>query len=192
MMAVLIIVVYQRFVSTWHLQRSSTELNKACRREATLVVTVGEGFMPVGFMPVDRLARSRKHNEVGVRRATAEKTMAGPGVMPASRGEVDFTHHMRCLQLTATVCQEPPPDGLELPASLQELKFGGHFYKTIAGVKWPQSLETLNGGGREAHPVLHCRFRSHFDIGQVERALEKNVIAAPTNVARWCKRWQRQ
>ncbi|CBJ33071.1 conserved unknown protein [Ectocarpus siliculosus] len=55
-----------------------------------------------------------------------------------------------------------------------------------------RSAEPGTGGGREAHPVLHCRFRSHFDIEQVERALEKNVIAAPTNVARWCKRWQRQ
>ncbi|CAB1101080.1 unnamed protein product [Ectocarpus sp. CCAP 1310/34] len=55
-----------------------------------------------------------------------------------------------------------------------------------------RSAEPGTGGGREAHPVLHCRFRSHFDIEQVERALEKNVINAPTNVARWCKRWQRQ
>ncbi|CAN0045725.1 unnamed protein product, partial [Ectocarpus fasciculatus] len=55
-----------------------------------------------------------------------------------------------------------------------------------------RSAEPGTGGGREVHPVLHCRFRSHFDIEQVERALEKNVISAPTNVARWCKRWQRQ
>lgn len=46
---------------------------------------------------------------------------------------------------------------------------------------------TCRGGGREAHPMLHCRFRSRFDIDQVRRALEKSVIAAPTNVTRWCK-----
>eukprot|EP00903_Cladosiphon_okamuranus_P007077 g6877.t1 len=50
-----------------------------------------------------------------------------------------------------------------------------------------RSAESGMGGGREAHPMLHCRFRSRFDIDQVRRALEKSVVAAPTNVTRWCK-----
>lgn len=48
-------------------------------------------------------------------------------------------------------------------------------------------LSLARGGGREAHPMLHCRFRSRFDVDQVRRALEKSVIAAPTNVLQWCK-----
>ncbi|CAN0386789.1 unnamed protein product, partial [Ectocarpus sp. 12 AP-2014] len=80
MLAVLAIVIFQSFVSIKQLQCSSLELSKACRREATLVVTVGEDYMPL-----DRLASRRKHNEVGVRPATAGKTTTGPGVVPASR-----------------------------------------------------------------------------------------------------------
>ncbi|CAM9557915.1 unnamed protein product [Scytosiphon promiscuus] len=52
-----------------------------------------------------------------------------------------------------------------------------------------RSAESGTGGGREAHPVLHSRFRSRFDIEEVSQAVAKIGNA---NVAQWCKRWQKQ
>ncbi|CAN0487399.1 unnamed protein product [Ectocarpus sp. 12 AP-2014] len=123
-------------------------------------------------MPLDRLASRRKPYKVGVRQATAGKTTTGPGVMPASRvprirprglvwcmdvnalgqGEVDFTC-VRCLQLTATACENPLPDGLGLPPSLEYLKFGSYFNHTIAGVKWSPSLKELELGEDSDQPI---------------------------------------
>ena len=48
-----------------------------------------------------------------------------------------------------------------------------------------------SGGGREAHPLLHSRFRSRFDCDEVYQALFKEVLRAPTNVVQWCKNWQK-
>eukprot|EP00752_Nemacystus_decipiens_P011241 g9990.t1 len=50
-----------------------------------------------------------------------------------------------------------------------------------------RSAESGIGGGREAHPMLHCRFRTRFGLDQVRRALEKDVIDAPTVLTQWCK-----
>ncbi|CAB1104506.1 unnamed protein product [Ectocarpus sp. CCAP 1310/34] len=140
-----------------YLQCLSLELNKACRRVSTFIVTVGESCMPL-----DRLAR----NEVRVRPATAGNTMTAPGVMPTARvsrirpcslwrclaldvlgqSEVDFA----CVRYLGTVppidYSEPPLDGVELPASLEHLEIGEMRMPAIARVKWPATLKHLQIG----------------------------------------------
>ncbi|CAM9906184.1 unnamed protein product, partial [Ectocarpus sp. 4 AP-2014] len=80
MEAALTIVIQQLFMSTRDLQCSSLPLNEACRRAPTLVVMVGGDFMPL-----ERLAGSKKNHEAGEPPATAGDMMTRPGLMPESK-----------------------------------------------------------------------------------------------------------
>ncbi|CAN0450339.1 unnamed protein product, partial [Ectocarpus sp. 12 AP-2014] len=90
-----------------------------------------------GVVPASRVPRIRPRGLVWCMDVKA----LGPG-------EVDLTC-VRSLQLTATACENPLPDGFELPASLEHLMSLEHleyatvFNHPIAGVKWPLSLQML-------------------------------------------------
>ncbi|CAM9292950.1 unnamed protein product, partial [Ectocarpus sp. 6 AP-2014] len=76
----LMIVIQQLYAWTRDLQCSSLTLNEACRRAPTLVVMVGGGYMPL-----ERLAGSKKNHEAGVPPAMAGDMMTRPGLMPESK-----------------------------------------------------------------------------------------------------------
>ncbi|CAN0431735.1 unnamed protein product, partial [Ectocarpus sp. 12 AP-2014] len=98
MEAALTIVIQQLYVSTRDLQCASLTLNEACRRAPTLVVMVGGDYMPL-----ERLAGSKKNHEAGVPPATAGDMMTGPGLMPESKGVLQILPRglVWCLPLEA-------------------------------------------------------------------------------------------